>query len=106
MDKRCDTEYTGSKMCTWEEIESSPPEGLLNVQEYSWRRATLTGQDSLGVDVDLGTNSYTNARNSCNSWTTLSDSNYYMGAVLAAGDYFLRPSSGSCSNVLPIACCK
>lgn len=103
MNKRCDIEYSESVMCTWEELESSPPDDLLSVQQYAWRRSSLTSQSSQGVNVDPGTGANEGYLNSCSSWTSSSSGN---GAQLGASESIFRASDGGCQDVIPIACCK
>jgi len=102
MNKRCDIDYSESVMCTWEELESSSPDDLLSVQQNAWRRAALTSKDSQGYNVDPGSWESSPSLNSCDSWST----NIGQAALLVASESIFRPSSSSCYDVLPIACCK
>lgn len=103
MNKRCDIEYSESVMCTWEEIESSPPDDLTSIQQSAWRKSSLTSQNSQGQSVDPGTGLNDAYYNSCANWV---NSGSGQGARLYATEAEFRPSNANCSDVLSIACCK
>jgi len=87
MHKRCDFDYPGSRMCTWDEIEFSDAESTQTINQRSWIQ-----------DTERNCSGYTNT--GAGSY----GGNYYTNVVdLTSRDY--RTVDG-CAQSNPIACCK
>ena len=102
MDKRCDVEYSGSRMCSWEEIVLTDPNSILSIQESLWRRPSFITQNQYGRKMDVS--SFDRSDIECNAWSI--DYESYGTAVSASTTQLNIDSYASCDSVLSVACCK
>tara|TARA_A100001015_G_C14933048_1_gene689277 strand:+ start:40 stop:843 length:804 start_codon:yes stop_codon:yes gene_type:complete len=108
MDKRCDIEFAGSKMCTYLELESSGTDDLLSVKEYAWRAPSkiVTNQSGKIVDPGIESSNYSDPwMYSCNNW--ISESSSHHGLIIKATELSMSlDDHAPCHESRSIACCK